>query len=39
MINKGSYDTKDLSHDAQNSALDHWNKLCFKVCQTRKPLF
>ncbi len=30
-INEGSCDTKDWSNDAENSALHHRNKLCFKI--------
>ncbi len=31
MISEGSCDTEDWSNDAENSALLHMNKLCFKV--------
>jgi len=31
MISKGSYDTENLSNDAENSALHHSNKLHFKI--------
>jgi len=29
MISEGSCDTEVWSDDAENSALHHWNKLCF----------
>ncbi len=31
MISEGSCDTEDWINDAENSALRHRNKLCFKV--------
>ncbi len=31
MISEGSYDTEDWSIYAENSALDHWNKLYFNI--------
>ncbi len=31
MIPKGSYDTEDWSNDAENLALNHRNKLYFKI--------
>ncbi len=31
MISEGSCDTEDWSNDAENSALQHMNKLNFKI--------
>ncbi len=39
MISEGSCDTEDWSNYAENSALDQWNKLHFKLYSNRKQLF
>ncbi len=39
MISEGSCDTEDWSYNAENSALDHRNKLHFKIYSHRKQLF
>ncbi len=39
MISEGSCDTEDWSNDAENSALNHRNKLHFHICSNRKQLF
>ncbi len=31
MICEGTYDTKDWSNDAENSALHHRNKMCIYI--------
>ncbi len=39
MISEGSCDTEDWSNDAENSALLHMNKLCFKVYLIAKSMY
>ncbi len=39
MISEGSYDTEDLSNDADNSALHHRTKFHFKIYKNRKKIF
>ncbi len=39
MISEGSCDTEDWSNDAENSTLNHMNKVHLKVYLERKQLF
>jgi len=39
MISEGSCDNEDWSKAAENSALQHSNKLDIKVYQNRKQIF
>jgi len=39
IISEGSFDSKDWSFDAENSALHHKNKLHFKIYSKRKQFF
>ncbi len=39
MISEGSCDTEDWSNDAENSALDHTDKLHVEFYYNRKQLF
>ncbi len=39
MISEGSCDTEDWSNDTEISALNHWNKICFKTYIQLEKLF
>ncbi len=39
MISERSCDTEDWSNDAENTDLNHRNKLLFKINKNRKQLF
>ncbi len=39
MISEGSCDTENWSNDAENTALNHRNKLLFKIFRIVKSIF